>query len=129
MAFQDPFEKFESINNLSGRKPFYFFSQSTRYFSAQLNPAFSLFSAFLSNSFYYLAFIEWVCHLKETLSSLMLLRLLIKGGSGCQRCSANWVVEKLHITEYEVTPVNQTSTLLKCATSYQHVLHCWLLVL
>lgn len=32
---------------------------------------------------------------------LTLLRLLIKEGSRCQRCSANWMVEKPRITEHE----------------------------
>lgn len=58
--------------------------------SAQLTPAPSLFSVILSNSFYYLESIEWACQLKETLSPLTVLWSLIKEGSACQRCSANW---------------------------------------
>ncbi len=131
--FQDPFGKFETINNLSDRLSLQFFQPVHPLLlnSTQLNPALSLFPAFLSSSFYYLDSIERVCRLKETLSPLTLLRLLIKEGSRCQRCSANWVVEKPHITEYEVSPVKPSlpSASLKCAASYQHLTHCWLLIL
>lgn len=50
-----------------------------------------VFSLSLSNSFYYLDFIEWASQLKETLSPHMQLRLFIKEGPQCQRCSADWV--------------------------------------
>lgn len=95
--------------------------------STQLTPAPSLFSVILSNSFYYLESIEWACQLKETLSPLTVLWSLIKEGSTCQRCSANWQVEKPCIKEYEVSPVkpNAHSISLKWTISYRYLPHCW----
>lgn len=100
-VMQVPFWKFEPINNPSEKKKaFSLLGQFTCYCTIQSNSR--CFQPFSQSRLYYLESIEWACQLEETLSTLTLLRLFIKEGSRCQRCSANWVVEKVHFIKYEV---------------------------
>lgn len=105
-VFQDPFRKFESINNLSGRKPFHFFwpVHPLPLNSAQSS---SLLVFSLSLKFVLLPWLYWVglppqrnivpSHAAQTLNKrrVTVSEMLSKLGGG----------KKPHITEYEVTPV------------------------
>lgn len=93
-VFENPFGKFEPINKLSDRKPFHFLAcppAAARLNSIQLPPCFQAFSQLVL-----LPGLYWVglAAQRNTVPPLSELRLLIKEGSPCHGCSANWVVEK-----------------------------------